>query len=333
MENETKQEVWRDYVDDRYYLYNVNYNDTLNDHKRLMQGCIDRNSLYPLSEEVYDWWEFPEEYELNEIERRMKRDDLYEEYEEAEDDIRQWLWDHDESTPIEDLLNNTGEFCYFYSTGIYLDCGWHEAFLAEPWQNESEEQAAEKICKLLGIEKGSKAADDIYLVCCQSNGGELRLYFQSELENLISGEQYDEGKNKKDWQTIHFKGDVAVAVYNPHEGSGDYAVVNIDCEFPFIRENLQISQLEHWSIEECFGMYANWCNDTDTPTFSYNKPKGKSSVKKSETLAKEVKFEQVFKAGKCSFDDVNIERHRDVYYTENLPFGNKCPHCGRMWYD
>lgn len=338
MEALNKQEVWEKYLPEAKYLnlYYVNYDDSLRGHKDLLQQCIDKNSLQPLSEKVYDFWDYPEQYELEQIEQKMAKDGLEVEFEKSRDEIRGWLFDHDQSDPETDLLDNTGELDCFYSTGIDLDHGYHEAAFCTPWQNNSCKQSAARIRKLLGIKKDAEDAQKILDMCYESSyGGELRFYFRADVRNLISENKWGDAESKKDFQTITFKGEVVVAVYNAGQGAGDYVELDIEsCTLPFIRENLVLSETEKYSIESCFGMCGDWLYKIDKPEFSMNKPKTvKRSIKASAAMQQEKEFDKVFQSGGCSFNDCNMDRHRDTYYTDTLPFGFKCPHCGRMWYD
>lgn len=328
----TRSEAWKDYVDDSYELYFVNYDDDLRNHYDLLQGCIEHNDLYGLDEKVYDFWDEPEEYYLQNIRNEMAKDDLEDVFDEHIDDIRDWIFEHDESDPTKGLLRNTGAVAVFYSL-CECDCYWVEAPFMQPYMAEEPDTTAKKICKILHIADGSKQAKQVQSVCANASyGGELRIYFQSEIEDLISGESYPNGKNK-DWKSIHFKGTFAVAVYNCTDGAGDYEFIDLDVELPFIRQNLRISETERYSIEHCFGQSADWLNSADAPSFSFEKPKKKTSIKKSVINEREKHFEEVFKAGGCSVDDGNFQRHRGVYYRNDFPCGYVCPNCGRIWYD
>lgn len=328
----TEAKVWRGYVDDRYLVYFVDYDMNLNNQMPLLQRCIDDNSLYPLDENVYDFWDFPEEYDLEQVRQKMAADGLEDEFENNRDEIREWIWEHDESTPTEDLLRNTGNINVFYSI-CEADCYWVEAPFMQPYMAEQPGTTAYKLCKKLGIAKGTESYKQIVRVCQNANyGGELRIYWADGIENLISGKPFPKGKNEE-WQTIKLKGTFAVAIYNPNEGAGDFEFVELDTELPFIRSNLRISDTERYDIEQCFGMSYDWCSKGDTPAFSFDKPKRRVSIKQSVVNEREKHFEEVFKAGGCSTDDDNYSRHRDVYYRNDFPCGSVCPHCGHIWYD
>jgi len=305
-QNETENKpIWQNYVPDTCYLYDVDYRDDLDDHMDLLQKCLDQNDMYPFSEEVYDWWDFPEQTYLEDIKRKMEADNLEEEYEEHYEEIREWLWEHDKSTPEDDLFRNTGDVTMFYSCDLDLDHGWREAFLCSPWQNQTNAMAAYKVRRFLGIKKGTKEAEQIDTIVNESSyGGELRLYFRGDIRDFISGGEYESGKDKQDFKTIHFEGEVAVAVYNASQGAGWYEMIEINRDLPFIRENLRISELERYSIESCFGMYSDFCKGKNqSVNATVVSPKRKLKLKVSQKVLEEKRFEEVFKNGGCSPED------------------------------
>ena len=323
--------IWRNYVDDDYELYYVDYRDDLSEQKGIIEECVRKNNLCPISEKIDEWWEYPEGYQLDEIKKNMENDGFGYVYDECQDYIREWLWEHDTSDPVKDLLRNTGGMTFFYDLGIEVD-GWHEAFLCSPWRGETEAQAAYKIRRKLGIKKGTKEARYIdQLVANASYGGHLRIYFNADLENLVDG--YDGSHNAK---TIVFKGRFAVAVYDPVNGSGDYQDMNIDCSFAFNRDNLFLSckSVERYTIEDCFGMSDGWAEEYNEPTFSAKPSKHKTRTSSTSAIAdQEAEYERVFKAGGCTCGDTNLKRHRNVHYINMPPCRLECPHCGQEWID
>lgn len=317
--------VWMAYLPKYVDLYYVGYDSNLDEHHDLLQKCIQKNEYTPLTEKVYDFWDCPEDEYLDEIRRKMFLDGFGTEYEEAEDEIKEWLWEHDESNPVEDLLRNTSDLCVFYSLGIDLDHGYHYSFMAKPHQNQSFRQSANRIRQALGIKKGTTEDAKILELCESSNyGGELRIYFTGCMKDYI----FNDGK---DYQTIKFKGKFQVAVWSNADGAGDFVELELDREFPFIRENLQISDVaEKYDIESTCGLCGDWLSGCDKPSFSYEKPLRLRHIKKSEAVAKELHFQKVFDDGGCSCGDCNINRHRNVEFSE---YGFVCHDCGRTWYD
>lgn len=311
-------------------LYFVDYRDNLDDHKELLQESLAANTLDPIHEKVYDWWTFPEGEYLREIRKKMEQDGAEELFEENEEEIRDWLSANDTSTPVENLLGNTGKISMFYSLGLDLD-GWSSGFMCNPWRSSSYAQDAYKVRRVLGIAKGMPEAELIDRIVQQAyGGGELRIYFSNGLSAVLS----DDPEN--DFKQIHFKGEFAVAIYNAGEGSGDFEYLNIDKSFPFKRSNLYTSESEKYSLENCFGICGDWLDKQAAPTFTMVLPKRGQAIKESKTAvrnAQDAEYKRIYQAGGCSAGDMDPKRHRDVYYDNNFPCGNRCPHCGTFWID
>ena len=326
---------WQKYMPQYVLLYYVDYNSNLDAHQNLLQECIEQNSLFPIAERIRDWWDYPEEIELDEIKKNMSLDNLLQEYEENEDNIRDWLYEHDTSTPVEDLLRNTGNISCFYSLGVEID-GYHEAFMTNPWRGET----ISKISCALNIPQGDPRQHLVESIVDNSyDGGELRLYFASNLNELISGNQYQESEAKQDFQQIQFKGNFAVSLYHSGVGSGDFEYIDLDIALPFLRSNLFVSQVENYDLEDCFGLCGDWLDKHSYPllllepiTTSIITPKSKNSLR----ISKDLEFDRVFISGGCTAGDMDIRRHRDISYNNNVHnvlCGNRCPHCGTFWVD
>lgn len=317
-------------------LYYVDYDSNLDNSMDVLQKCLSENCLFPLSEHVLDWWDNPEEYYMDEIKKEMQKDGAEELFDEYFDEIRDYLYEHDDSTPVDDLLRNTSRISCYYSLGVEVD-GWHSAFMCTPWRGESEAKAAYKIRRRLGIEKGTPNAEKIdSIVANASYGGELRIYFNGDIPSLISGDEYCNAEDKKEFRQIRFNGKVALALYNPSEGSGDFEYIEIDKTFPFLRDNLIISESDRYSLEDCFGMCGDWLDKCVQPFLTIEPMKKKGAIKKSkmgDVIKREKELDAVFKAGGCTAGDMNMKRHRDVYYDNRVPCGSHCPHCGTFWID
>jgi hypothetical protein len=161
-----------------------------------------------------------------------------------------------------------------------------------------------------------------------SYGGRLVVYFYEKVENLIN-------ESEKDWQSISFT-NPAVAIINTYNGSGDHTELNgHNFSLPFVRENLFIDQYFKYSyVSAVCGMSQDWCKDSKA-VFSFEKIKEKRS--RLSPLAGQAiqdrKYAEIYRQGKCTSGDMDITRHRDVYYRNDFPCGNKCPHCGTFWID
>lgn len=317
------------YMPDYVELYYVDYQDDLSNNMGIVQKCLEKNNLYPLEESVYDWWDFPEGQYLDEIHKNMKNDGLEDLFDENRDEIMEYLWDHDESTPVKDLLKNTGEVTCFYSFGVDV-CGYIDSWCGSA-REESEDMTAYKIRKLLGIKKDTKEVEKISEMVSQAySGGDLRVYFNADIDDLISGDAYAE--EKQDFQSIRLDGLVSIGIIDTHNGSGDFCEIEVHKSFPFNRENLFISSIEKWGLEDIFG---GDVIDTENVSFSMESAKGKKAEtsKTKARMAMEEQYKETFRKGGCTAGDMDIRRHRDVYYDNGFPAGDRCPHCGTFWVD
>jgi hypothetical protein len=323
---EASKKTWRDFMPSSVYLYYVDYRDSLDEFPELVNRCIVNNDLQPIDEEIFEWWPCPEQYYLDDIEKEMMNEGLHDEFIEHLDEIREWLWEHDESTPVSDLLRNTREISVYYDLG-YEVSGWNDSWWG-PSSRPNVNMDVHRVCQKLGIKKGTSDYDRVKTMVAQASyGGELRIYFPADLEQLVS-------KQMDDFKTIHFKGHFAVGIIDSVGGSGDFEYFDIDKKFPFVRENLIVSAMEKYSLEHIFGICGDWLRDVHHPEMTYTKSRAK--VKKSgsaEKLSQEAKYIETFKAGGCTLGDTDMSRHRDVYYDNNFPCGHHCPHCGQFWVD
>lgn len=323
---EASKKTWRDFMPNSVFLYCIDYRDTLEDHPKIVNECISKNSLYPIDEEMFEWFDFPERFYLDEIREAMYEEGLMQEYDDNEEEIIEWLREHDKSTPVDDLLRNTGDISVYYDLG-YEVSGWNDSWWG-PSTRPNVNMDVHRVCQKLGIKKGTPDYDKVKTMVAQASyGGELRIYFPADLKLLISSGQ-------DDFKTIHFKGHFAVGIIDATGGSGDFEYFDIDKKFPFVRENLIVSAMEKYSLERIFGMCGDWLRDVYHPEMTYAKSRAK--VKKSgsaEKLSQEAKYIETFKAGGCTLGDTDMSRHRNVYYENNFPCGWHCPHCGQFWVD
>lgn len=329
--NENNTPIWQQYMPDYVDLYYVDYRDSLDENVKLLEEVVQKNNFYPLSETIYDWWDYPEEPYLNDISQKMREDGLEDEYENYIDDIREWLWNHDESTPVEDLIRNTGNITCFYSLGIEVDPPYDDWGYST---GRSEAKTAYQIRRRLGVKAGTVAADKIDTIIRNAPyGGELRVYFAASLENLVAPNHWE--TEKPDFKSIRLKGPCVIAIHNAGVGSCDLEEeVEVDVTLPFDRDNLHVSRIEKYSIEETCGFCNDWCdNENVTLSFESVHSRKQRKSKVNDQLKQEAAYDAAFKAGKCTFGDMDISRHRDVKYDNGYPAGNRCPHCGTFWVD
>lgn len=310
-------------------LYYVDYRDHLDEHEDLQQQCLQNNNLTPLYEKIDDWFMEQEiqncQEELDNIHEKMSEDGREEDFDTHEDEIRDLLYQRNDTDPVEDLIKNTTTTNMFYSLGVEID-GYHDDWCGS-YRGESEAMACYKIRRALKLKKGQFDDRISELVQNATYGGELRIYFNAMFNELVSEEE-------KDFKTIRFHGDVVVAVADSHNGSGFDTTFPLDIILPFNRNNLFVDSQVHYSYaSEVCGMCHNWCDSTQWQLGMKPIKKAIKSSKMATHLQQEAQYAKTFNTGSCSAGDMNINRHRGVFYDNSFPCGSHCPHCGTFWVD
>lgn len=318
------------YIPSSVSLYYVDYRDDLDEHEDLQQKCLQDNNLIPLYEKVDDWyWEQETqncEEELDSIREKMSKDGCEEQFNTHEDEIRDLLYERNDTDPVTDLIKNTGTTNMFYSLGVEID-GYHDDWCGS-YRGESEEMACYKIRRALKLKKGQFDDRIKELVDNATYGGELRIYFNAMFNELVNNDE------KNDFKTIRFHGDVVVAVADSHNGSGFDITLPLDITLPFNRDNLFVDSQVHYSYaSEVCGMCHDWCYSTQWKLGVKPVKKSIKSSKMAAHVQQEAQYAATFKAGGCTPGDMNMNRHRGVFYNNNFPCGNHCPHCGTFWVD
>lgn len=215
---------------------------------------------------------------------------------------------------IDQLIRNSPNFVFFYSAGVELNGDYKEdvrtikRFLKILMRDTTHDQAIMEAVGNAGY------------------GGTLCFAFSCELEEWM-------WMNEKP-TTITFRNPYIV-IPNHSNGSGWHSQMKgFEITLPFRKENLYLDEAIKYSYtKDVCGMSSDWCADTDFQ-IGYNKIS--KQIKKSrisEHMEREMKYDETYKNGGCTPGDMNINRHRDVYYRNEFPCGNKCPHCGTFWID
>ena len=115
-------------------------------------------------------------------ERTWKRDNLAGEFEEHEDEIRELIYDRNDSDPVKDLIRNSSVTNFFYSLGVEISGYLTGCSL----RGESVAMACHKVRRALHLKKGQFDEKIEELVENATYGGELRIYFNAMFDRLIS---------------------------------------------------------------------------------------------------------------------------------------------------
>ena len=111
-----------DYIPQYVSLYYVDYRDDLDEHEDIQEECIRSNNMEKLYEKAYEWYEEQESSNmhdyLEETRKNMEADNLAGEFEKYEDEIRELIYDRNDSDPVKDLIRNSSVTNFFYSLGV-----------------------------------------------------------------------------------------------------------------------------------------------------------------------------------------------------------------------
>lgn len=325
--NDTTQKITfeqiKELMDKSYSLYYVDYRDDLSERLEDVQEAI-HGDYSKLDEIFMDWdtWESIKEIRkqirialCNEYD--LEKDEAKDIMDEFEDEIRDEIENRDDSTPLKDLLRNTGDQVLYFDTGLYIEEGCTRSdFLAQIRQ-------IKRKLKIIG-----KDYDKILYKLCTNAfyGGRLVIFFTDDLEEWIN---LDEKINQ-----ITFDKGVNIALIHNGNGSGYNVEIGHSFTLPFNRENIFIDKVVKYSYTyDVCGMSSDWCSSTGVSLSVKAKyAKAKSSTINSY-MDKEKKLNAVYKSGKCTMGDMNYSRHRNTTYINNYPCGNKCMDCGTFWID
>jgi hypothetical protein len=314
-------------------LYEIDRSEDLSNQVDLLQECVTTNSLDKLYEKVDDLFgdrecESLHYYKTNLETDLVKKCDLEKEaacelvFETCQEKIDDCLYDRNSSNAIDDLLKNTGKFSIFMDVGLQIK---EDSYA---WTRSEQTAWMKKIKNRLKI-KSNQWDDDIRMMLSQAGyGGRLVVYFYESIDKLINEEV-------NDWKSITVT-NPAVAIINTENGSGDHIHMNeYTVLIPFERKNLFIDRYFKYNyVDAVCGMVKNWCENSQAVFSSTSVRRRKSEISPLAAQAlQDRKYAEIFKNGSCSLSDMDITRHRDVYYINNFPCGNKCPHCGTFWID
>lgn len=321
-------EKMKEFLPKRISLCYTDHSDNFDGSPEELQRVLREGNLDPLYE-VIDEWVMEAESEgvqeaLSELRKTLARNgwpavDFL--VEKLEDELRELIFERNDATPVSDMLRHTDDPVIFYDTGYEMaPDSWS-------WSPARVRLERIKIKKHLGLTTGwnNKQIDE--MICHASYGGQLVIYFRDDVENFLLPE------DGKDYTSITFD-KMCLAIIDTCGGSG----FDVKCAGPvkmkFNREQLFVDKTikYNYTYQVC-GMYSSWCEST-TVELGFDEVE---ALPNNSTLAAEVErdkhFAEVFKQGKCSFGDMDIRRHRGVFYKNEVPCGQHCPHCGTFWID
>lgn len=348
---------FKEYLPCRPQLTYIDYRDNLEYCMKQVAEAVEKNDFLDLENYVDESYMEHRWYNEDEYWQDFKKkvleelDQMYEDLEEpygkdgdhidavrkfieCEDDckegFREYLWENDDSGDVcKELMDKTDDPGMFYDLNEWFD---------ETWNMDDGEfgEAIKRVCNALRLDFHDKRNRDMAydLLANASGGGNLRIYFNCPIWELVSGDENGckygtDGKH--DYSSIKFNGKFMVGIINMYEGSGmveDDVELNVSLQFN--RENLRISEQETYSYERVFGAYSNY--HCDTPVFSFLEPESK--VGANDALVchqkREDEYQETYRSGKCTCGDMNMSRHRHI---KAVGCGDlRCEDCGTTWY-
>ena len=303
-------------------LIYIDYRDSFDENLEALNRAIQLNNIHEAWPDEPDWFMDAQGESLRYILDENFTTEELEEWGENTDNkgleqIEAWLYDHDTSTPAEDLLRNTGNKLFFYDTGLeipeYPSYGGGDTFL-----NKHAKRIANKL--KIDFEKHKKSLRSIIANACY--GGKLVLIFYTKPSDMFGGDKCNAIKFPK----------AQLVIMDRDQGSGDSETIDEEVVLPFNRKNLWIdSEAGGYSIDSVFGFYL--------PAFaqnpSYIKVDKIKKIKTSDLHAETEKYAEWdadLKKGICHFEDPRFNSHKTEYRMD-FPMGNKCVRCGRFYID
>ena len=119
--NEAKKTLTMEFIesimDENYTLVWVDYRESFDENRDLLQKCLEKQGCEDLWSKVEDWYEDAEEQATQEIIKGLKshcidfhdfeKDEVEAFFEEHDDEIRDEIRERDDSTTVNDLIKNT----------------------------------------------------------------------------------------------------------------------------------------------------------------------------------------------------------------------------------
>lgn len=245
----------------------------------------------------------------------IEADELSDEVEEA---MSEWLYDHNESNPIKDLLRNTGYELFYIETSDYAE-------------NLDDKKQEKEIIKKYAKTPAEKKEIE-YVLHNQFYNAPISFYFYASplsVYNAIynSTEKY-----------ITVKG-TYFSTIDRVQGSnwlGNNGIFNLT----ILREDF----IKNIYLDKAKGNGYSWDHIAgqtgyDEAEIGTSKTIAKNSIllkpETSEAQKREQELQEHWdKTKTCTFGDMNWNRHKgEKPYSNNYPYGNKCETCGTFWID
>jgi hypothetical protein len=307
-------------------LIYIDYRDSFDESLEALNRAIQLNNIHEAWPDEPDWFTDAQGESLRYILDENFTTEELEEWGENTDNkgleqIEAWLYDHDTSTPAEDLLRNTGNKLFFYDTGLEIP-EYPQYQITDKQSNAFVAKHAKRIAKKLKIDYTKHLKDLHSLVAEGSYGGKLVCIFYNRPDDMLGGDICNAIKFPK----------AHLVIMDRNQGSGSQETIDEEVVLPFNRKNLWIDAVAGgYSIDSVFGFYL--------PAFDQNPRYVKvDKIKKIKTsdlhaeTEKYAEWDKDLKKGICHFEDPRFNSHKTEYRMD-FPMGNKCVRCGRFYVD
>lgn len=254
--------------------------------------------------------------------------DLKSEYPEMsnsdEEEIRDYLYEHDTSTPEADLLRNTPDGYFYYSLGL-TDNGM------ELEGGDPDNVRVNAIIERLGIDDEPMRKVVREITANAGYGGSWVILFEDNIEDMLD-----------DGNVIEFGPKAELCLMDRGNGSGHSAAIGrrLTCEFN--RKNLHYDEGApgYSYTKDVCGMSRGFMDGATIKTLSGET--GLRPIPLMRSIEEERKMDREELLGArwrdtktCTPGDMKWDRHPSgkIEYINNFPCGNKCTACGTFWVD
>ena len=312
------------------YLTYVDYRESFDGNEQEIQDSIQSGSWEHIDEAIdfgdlgWEGIEYVMKELKSDLENYWDEDTVDKAMKKYDDQIRDYCYENDKSTPFDDLCKNTSSMVMFYDTGYEVE--------GDSWCWGAAKLRLQRylLKKHLGIVSTTMYDERIEAMLQNASyGGQLVVYFHGDIKNLI----FEKGT----YNTVKFR-NAHIAIIDTAGGSGHDTELN-KCEFSltFDAERIFVEKTikYNYTYKVC-GMSSDWCQETDMileNTDMELKDLPTSGLAAIQTRDKAFKEKWNNGRGECSFGDMDITRHKNTPYINNYPCGNKCTSCGTFWID
>lgn len=240
---------------------------------------------------------------------------------EVVEEMRMWLQENDTSTPMEDLLNNTGSKLFYIETvdEVYASSGTCE--------EDYQKQKKEMIQKYAKTEEEKKEIE--YIFSETFYDAPVSFYFYADVSDIYNAIH----KEKGEYITVDGAYFSSVDRVQGSNWIGNKGIFKISMKRQDFIDNFYADNAEGNGYG--WGSIAGQTGYDEAGVYTEDVASGliietdtSEAQKREKNLA-----ENYAKTGKCTFGDMNYSRHKNTVYENNYPCGSRCKDCGTFWID